>query len=110
MALGSIEGTMWGCIGGFGGYFFGYLRLTQERPDKVAKWFFKKEVLILSLFLAIIHAFVGGLACFAYIQSNHSFDIWLALNIGASAPLLFANVAAKTPAIDPAENIKNDDP
>jgi CBS-domain-containing membrane protein len=109
MTLGSIEGTLWGCFGGFAAYVFGTLRLTQERPDKIIEWFFKKEVLIASLIIAIFQSILGGLVCFAYIRSGHSFDTLLAINIGATAPLIFTSVASKTPVIEPSDKIKSDD-
>ena len=89
------EGFGWGILGGAFGELLGWFRLRHDAnlPEYVKSatyW-----VLTTAMFMT------GGLLAVAYLRSGVAINPILAINIGASAPLLIQSFIAQTPPIKP---------
>jgi hypothetical protein len=89
------EGFVWGFVGGVFGELLGWFKLRQNPtiPDywKSAFYWFLTAAMFVS----------GGLLVVAYLRSHIAVQPILAINIGASAPLLIQSFVAHTPVIPP---------
>jgi hypothetical protein len=90
-----VDVFIWGAIGGVGAEIAGLFELRhrapRELPDYLKSWFYWGTT-------AVMVALGGGLAS-AYSSSGDSITAVLALNIGASAPLILRSLAATAPGI-----------
>lgn len=89
------EGFGWGVLGGAFGELLGWFRLRQVASLPA---FWKSS---LYWFLTAAMFMTGGALVVAYMRSGVEIKPILAINIGASAPLLIQSFVAQTPAISP---------
>jgi len=90
-----MEIFVWGAFGGFCAEAIGIIELrraaARELPDFLRSWFYWACV-------AILVGMGGGLAA-AYDSSGESISTILAVNIGASAPLLVKGLMGQAPSL-----------
>jgi hypothetical protein len=89
------EGFGWGILGGALGELLGWFKLRHESrlPDYLKSPFY--------WFVTIFMLLSGGVLVVAYLHSKIDIQPILALNVGASAPLLIQTFVAQTPTIPP---------
>ena len=91
--MGLIEGFLYGVFGGGLAELLGLFRLRHEAPGAFPVW-------IKSIFYWIITALMilaGGGLVVVYIKSKFTLNALLAVNIGASAPLIIGALASQVP-------------
>jgi hypothetical protein len=82
----------------FGGFAINFLRLVElsqmpraERPETFSDFLYVLQFIGMP--------FIGGILAHAYEDSNAVLNPMLAINIGASAPLILKNLASALPSI-----------
>jgi len=89
-----LDGFLYGALGGF----FAELRvLFKIRHDKSPKWLKSCFYWIITVLMVL----AGGALVTIYVKSNFSLRPIIALNIGASAPLIFETFISMTPPFEP---------
>jgi len=89
--MGLLEGFLYGLLGGLLSEVLGLFRLRQQAPADLPRWF-------KSWFY---WATTGGGLAVIYLRSGISVQPILAVNVGASAPLLIGSVLGQAPSIPP---------
>jgi hypothetical protein len=90
-----LEGFIYGVIGGIFAELLGLFKLRQESRETFPKW-------ISSVFYWVITALMtlaGGALVVVYLKSGIDLKPIIAVNIGASAPLLIGAFVAQAPNI-----------
>lgn len=95
--LTSIEGFMFGMLGGFLAEFFGWFKLRKILHTSCPDFAESKIYWILTLGMIV----VGGIIVFIYIESGFHFQTLVAVNVGATAPLLLEGMIKQTPQVSP---------
>jgi hypothetical protein len=95
--MGPGEGFLWGILGGFLAELLGWYRLRQQAPADFPLW--AKSPIYWILTLLMIAA--GGLLVVMYVASDMPLKAILAVNVGASAPLILQSFLSQAPPIDP---------
>ncbi len=90
-----LEGFSWGLMGGLFAELLGWFKLRQ-RASSEFPWL--RSVFYWLVTFAMVLA--GGILVLAYIKTGASLYPMLAINIGASAPLIMAELAAQAPKPD----------
>ena len=88
-----IDGFVFGLIGGLLAELLGLFKLRQQAPNDLPFW-------IKSPFYWIITALMvlaGGALVVIYKKSNIDLQPIVAVNLGASAPLIIGSLVAQTP-------------
>jgi predicted cobalt transporter CbtA len=98
--MGICEGLLWGVCGGFLAELLGLFKLRHQSPGNFPAWLKSPYYWVLSGLMII----AGGLLVVVYLKSGVSLQAILALNLGASAPLLIGSLVAQTPAIEPGKS------
>jgi hypothetical protein len=92
-----LIGFSYGVLGGFFAELLGLFQLRKQAPGSLPQflksWFY--WVITLAMILA------GGILVVIYLSSDIPVKPILAVNIGASAPLLIGTFVAQTPSISP---------
>jgi hypothetical protein len=87
------DGFLYGIIGGLMTEVLGLFRLRQQSskdfPEWIKSWFYW-----LATSLMII---MGGILVVVYLKSGIEFKAIVAVNIGASAPLIIGSLVSQTP-------------
>jgi hypothetical protein len=93
--MGLLEGFLYGILGGLLSEILGLFRLRQHSPDTLPvwlrSWFYWSTTLLMTA--------AGGLLVVIYMRSGISIQPMLAVNVGASAPLLIGSVLGQAPSI-----------
>jgi len=93
--MGLLDGFLCGVFGGAVAELLGWFKLRKEAPPEFIKSRFYWLVTILMVLAG------GGLVA-VYLASGFTLKPLLAVNVGASAPLIIASLAAQTPrSLDP---------
>jgi hypothetical protein len=87
------EAFLWGCFGGILAELLGWFRLRHELGTK----FPDHATSIAYWLVTLLMVLAGGGLALAYIKSNVGLNAVLALNVGASAPLILGTLAAQAP-------------
>ena len=95
--MGLLEGFLYGLLGGLLSEILGLFRLRQQAPKDLPLWL--KSWFYWGTTLLMIAA--GGGLVDIYLRSGISIQPILAVNVGASAPLLIGSVLGQAPAIPP---------
>lgn len=95
--MGLLEGFLYGVIGGFLAEVLGLFRLRREDPSRLPIWIKSIFYWIVTLLMILS----GGVLVGIYIKSNLSIDPLIAVNVGASAPLIIGALTAHAPDPDP---------
>lgn len=91
--MGLFEGFIYGVFGGVFSEVLGLFKMRREASSLRPEW-------IKSPFYWIITGtmiLAGGGLVFAYLESDFPMNAILALNVGASAPLILENLAGQVP-------------
>lgn len=93
----SLEGFCLGMLGGFLAEFFGWFKLRKilhtSCPD------FAKTMIYWVMTVGMM--VVGGIIVYVYIKSGFHFQALVAVNIGATAPLLLEGIVKQMPQVTP---------
>lgn len=98
--MGICEGFLWGVCGGILAELLGLFKIRQQSPATLPVW-------IKSPFYWIVTALMilaGGALVIIYLRSGVSIQAIVAVNLGASAPLLIGTLVAQTPSIEPGKS------
>lgn len=95
------EAFLWGIGGGFAAEMLGWYKLRQilhkDCPD------FAKSIPY--WILTIIMIILGGGLVYTYVMSGFKFKPLLAINVGATAPLILEALTRQAPSLSPGKNI-----
>ncbi len=95
--MGILEGFGYGLLGGFLAEILGLFKLRQQSPKTLPE--FLKSGFYWLITVAML--FAGGIIVVVYFKSGISLNPLLAVNVGASAPLIIGSLVAQTPSISP---------
>jgi predicted cobalt transporter CbtA len=98
--MGICEGFLWGVFGGILAEILGLFKIRQQSPAALPAW-------IKSPFYWIVTALMtlaGGGLVIIYLRSGVDLKAIVAVNLGASAPLLIGTLVAQTPSIEPGKS------
>ncbi len=92
-----FEGFAYGIVGGFLAELLGLFKLRHQAPGRLPRflksWFYWLVTLAM--------ACAGGVLVVVYLKSGISLQPILAVNIGASAPLIIGSLVAQSPPTEP---------
>ncbi len=90
----SVPDEVWYGIGGGAlAELLGWWKLRQTAPVNLPAYLKSPFYWIMTVLMSL----AGGVVAFVYAKSGISLSPILALNVGASAPLIIGNLTAKTP-------------
>jgi len=92
-----IEGFLFGVLGGVLVEALGLYNLRKDYPDVCPKWLKSKFYWSITVIMVLI----GGGLVDIYLLSNMTLNPWLAVNVGASAPLILGTVTSQAPDVSP---------
>lgn len=87
------ETMLWGFFGGIAAELVGWFELRQKLPGEMPHWLRSPAYWVITILMAV----AGALITLAYARSGTALSAILALNVGASAPLAFKQLAAAAP-------------
>jgi hypothetical protein len=88
---------LWGVLGGLAAEFVGIYELRHHDPSNWPSYMRNRWFWIFSAIMAII----GGALAYAYSDSGSDISPVLAINVGASAPLILRQAKRAAPTIEP---------
>jgi peptidoglycan/LPS O-acetylase OafA/YrhL len=93
--MGPWEGFGWGLLGGFIAELLGWFKLRHQDdlPQWSRNWLYWIPTLVMIL--------MGGALVVAYQRSDFKINAIMAINVGASAPLILGSLISQTPHISP---------
>jgi hypothetical protein len=91
-----LEGFLYGAVGGLFAELLGLFKLRREAPSNLPDWL--KSPFYWCITLAMICA--GGLVVVIYLRSGIPLKPIIAVNVGASAPLIISTLSSHTPSVD----------
>jgi predicted cobalt transporter CbtA len=92
-----LEGFLWGLAGGFLAELLGLFRLRHHDPGRLPRWLQSPFYWIVTAFMIL----AGGLLVLVYMKSGIAVAPVLAVNVGASAPLIIGQLVAQAPRVEP---------
>lgn len=95
--MGLLEGFFWGVAGGMGAELLGLFRLRRINTEEFPRWLETRFYWYVTTGMIVF----GGLLVVAYLRSNTPLSPLVAINIGATAPLLLSTFADQGPHIEP---------
>jgi hypothetical protein len=95
--MGGLEGFVWGAIGGALAELLGWFRLRHQAPANLPVWFSHKYYWFCTSGMVV----AGGVLCVAYLKSGFELKPIVAINVGASAPLLLGSFVSQSPPVEP---------
>ncbi len=98
--MGICEGFLWGAFGGFLAELLGLFKLRHQSSVALPVWI--KSPFYWTITSLMILA--GGGLVAIYLRSGVPIKALVAVNLGASAPLLIASLVAQTPSIEPGKS------
>jgi hypothetical protein len=98
----ALHGFLFGCLGGCLAELLGWWKLRQQDPRDFPPWV-KSPLYWILTFLMIC---AGGLLVVVYIASDIPIKPILAVNVGASAPLILESLVRQTPHLNPGKSIR----
>jgi hypothetical protein len=94
--MGILEGFLYGIIGGFAAEFFGLWKLRHQATHEFPAWLKRPFYWVMTVVMIVIG---GGLVAL-YIRSDISLTPILAVNVGASAPLIIGTFVGQAPSLE----------
>lgn len=91
--MGLIDGFIYGVLGGSFAEMLGIYKLRREIPESRPIWLTSPFYWIITGLMIL----TGGALVTVYLKSGVSLNALLALNIGASAPLIVGTAAGTVP-------------
>lgn len=95
--MGLCEGFLWGVLGGIFAELLGWFKLRHQAPDDL-------PIQMKTLYYWIVTVgmiLAGGILVIAYLRSDVKVNAIMALNVGASAPLILGALINQSPPISP---------
>lgn len=94
--MGMLEGFVYGAFGGVLAEFLRWFDLREKLAESCPKFARSWVYWLLTLGMVVI----GGILVVVYMHSGVSFNSFLALNIGASAPLILSRMSRHAPDVN----------
>ena len=91
--MGIIEGFLYGVFGGFLAELLGLFRLRHEVPGSFPTYIKSPFYWIVTSLMIL----AGGVLVVVYLKSAFSLNALIAVNLGASAPLIIGSLVSQTP-------------
>ena len=100
--MGGLELFGWGVLGGFGAEAAMLFEIRHRLPSEFPHWMKSVAYWVIALVMVLL----GGGMAVAHSRSGNSFNALLAIQIGASTPLILRQLTQTVPAavIPPAAN------
>lgn len=92
-----LHGFLFGIGGGFLAELVGLYKLRRETKSNFPKYYSSPIYWVITLAMIL----TGGGLVILYIENNISINAILAVNIGASAPIIIGNLVANAPEPQP---------
>jgi hypothetical protein len=92
-----LAGFLYGALGGLLAELLGLFELRRQAPQDLPQWL--KSPFYWSVTAVMICA--GGLLVIVYLESDIQLKPILAVNVGASAPLVIRAFISQTPPVNP---------
>ena len=93
--MGLWECFIWGLFGGFLSEILGLFKLRQQLAKEFPMWLKSPIYWVITIGMIL----VGGILVIVYEQSDQILSPIMAVNIGASAPLIIGSLVAQTPPV-----------
>lgn len=90
-----LEGFAWGILGGVFAELLGWFRLRHQAPQDLPAWMMTPYYWIVTSGMVL----AGGVLVTAYLRSDVKINAIMAINLGASAPLLLGSLVNQGPQI-----------
>ena len=91
------EGFLWGLFGGIVAELLGWFKLRHLSPEEMPHSFTNRYYWGCTISMVL----VGGIVVVAYMRSGVQPNAIMAVNIGASAPLILGSLINQTPPLPP---------
>ena len=91
--MGILEAVAWGIVGGVGAEAAVWFAIRHQRPHEYPHWTRSRMYWGVTLFMVIL----GGVLVFAHSRYGTELNPFLAMNVGASAPLAFRKLSEVVP-------------
>lgn len=91
--MGLLEGFIYGIFGGVLAELLGLFKLRHEAKESLPVWLKSLFYWVLTVFMIL----AGGGLVVIYLKSNISLSALVAVNIGASAPLIIGTFVSQIP-------------
>ena len=91
--MGMLEGFSYGVFGGFMAELLGLFKLRHEKPGSFPAWLRSPFYWIITLLMIL----AGGVLVVVYLKSAFTLNPVLAVNVGASAPLIIGTLVSQAP-------------
>lgn len=88
-----LEGFLWGAFGGILAELLGFYKLRRDLSSPSIPWAGSPWYWVITLLMVV----AGGCLVIAYLRSSMALNAFLAMNVGASAPLIIGTVVTVTP-------------
>src|ERR1700730_6174921 len=95
--MGLIEGFAWGFLGGLLAELLGLFRLRHTSPEDFPTWIRTGYYWMVTVGMTL----AGGILVVAYLRSDVKINAIIAINLGASAPLLLGSLGSQAPPVPP---------
>jgi hypothetical protein len=95
--MGLVEGFAWGVAGGLFAELLGWFKLRHQSPDDLPIQMKTIHYWVVTFGLIL----AGGVLVVAYLRSDVKVNAIMALNIGASAPLILSSLVSQSPHVAP---------
>jgi hypothetical protein len=95
--MGVLEGFAWGVLGGMFAELLGWFKLRFQSPEDFPSQMKTLEYWIVTVSMML----AGGLLVVAYLRSDVKVNAIMAVNVGASAPLILGALVSQAPPISP---------
>ncbi len=92
-----IEGFFWGVLGGLLAELIGLFRLRTVTSQDLPDWLRTSYYWVVTVVMIL----AGGILVVAYLRSEVKINAIIAINLGASAPLLLGSLVSQAPQIPP---------
>ncbi len=91
--MGILEGFVYGVFGGFLAELLGLFKLRHQTPGSFPDWIRSRFYWTVTVLMIL----AGGGLVVVYLKSAFALKPLIALNIGASAPLIIGSIVSQTP-------------
>jgi predicted cobalt transporter CbtA len=98
--MGMCEGFLWGVCGGFLAELLALFKIRQMPASTRPAWVRSPFYWIVTILMVL----AGGGLVIIYLRSGVSIAAIVAVNLGASAPLLISQLVAQLPSIEPGKS------
>lgn len=94
--MSTLAGFGWGVVGGVFAELLGLWKLRQQAPSSLPEWLRSWWYWLITLAMIV----AGGVLVVIYVESGISLQPIIAVNVGASAPLIIGSLVAHMPRVE----------